>query len=225
LANRPIHVSCLSAVSVALLAFAQSCGDQSRGNSPDRKVDSVYNKKTGRLELLKYDSDGDGKFDTFSYMDGSTVLRIEIDRDEDGKIDRWEYYGPGKLLERVALSRAQNGVADTWQYFDGAGAIARVEMAEQGASNKARLERIEYYEKGVIVRAEEDTDHDGKIDKWETYEDNRLASVGFDERRRGVPTRRILYAADGAARIEVDAGGDGHFVEQSSVQKETRRSQ
>jgi len=123
------------------------------------------------------------------------------------------------------LSRAQNGVADTWQYFDGAGSITRVEMAEQGESNKVRLERIEYYEKGVMVRAEEDTDHDGKIDKWETYEANRLTSVAFDERRRGAPTRRILYAADGAVRIEVDAGGDGHFVEQSSVQKETRQTQ
>ena len=215
MAYRPTRVCCLSVAAASLLAFAQSCGDPDRGNGQGRTIGSVYNKKTGRLELLKYDSDGDGKFDTFSYMDGSTVLRIEIDRDEDGKIDRWEYYGPGKSLERVALSRAQNGVADTWQYFDGAGSITRVEMGG----------RTEYYEKGVMVRAEEDTDHDGRIDKWETYDGNRLASVAFDERRRGAPTRRILYAADGAVRIEVDAGGDGHFVEQSSVQKETRQSQ
>jgi hypothetical protein len=224
LAYRPTRVSCLSVASAALLAFTQSCSDSYRGNGQDRRIDSVYNKKTGRLELLKFDSDGDGKFDTFSYMDGSTVLRIEIDRDEDGKIDRWEYYGPGKSLERVALSRAQNGVADTWQFFDGAGVLARVEIAEQGSSNKGRAERIEYYEKGVMIRAEEDTDHDGRIDKWETYDGSRLASVAFDERGRGAPTRRILYAPDGAVRIEVDAGGDGHFVEQSSIQKETRQS-
>ena len=54
-------------------------------------------------------------------MDGATVLRIEIDKDADGRIDRWEYYGPGKVLERVGVSRAGNGVEDTWQYFDSSG--------------------------------------------------------------------------------------------------------
>ena len=208
-----------------LLAFDQSCGPVDRGNGQDKKLEPVYNKKSGRLEQLKYDSDGNGKFDTFSYMDGPTILRIEIDRDEDGKIDRWEYYGPGKALERVALSRAQNGVADTWQYFDAAGSISRVEIGEQVRPDKVRLDRIEYYDKGVIVRVEEDTDHDGHIDKWETYDGNRLVSVAFDERHRGGPTRRILYGANGDVRIEVDAVGDGHFVAQPAVQKETRQSQ
>src|SRR5689334_8517191 len=159
-------------VSMSVLAFAQSCRRRDGAISQTKALEPVYNKKTGRLEQLKYDSDGDGKFDTFSYMDGSTILRIEIDRDEDGKIDRWEYYGPGKVLERVALSRAQNGVADTWQYFDATGSIRRVEMGEQIRPDKVRLERIEYYDKGAMVRAEEDTDHDGRIDKWETYDGN-----------------------------------------------------
>ena len=67
---------------------------------------------------MKYDSDGDGKFDTFSYMDGATVQRIEIDQNEDGKIDRWEYYGPGQKLERVGFSRAQDGIEYAWQVLD-----------------------------------------------------------------------------------------------------------
>ena len=63
-----------------------------------------------------------------------------------------------------------------------------------------------------LVRAEEDTDGDGAIDKWETYDGERLASVAFDTEHRGTPDRRLIYGADGSARLEVDAAGDGHFA-------------
>ena len=66
-----------------------------------------YDKTTGKLTLLKYDSDGDGKVDTWSYMDGPRVMRIEIDKNEDGKIDRWEYYDANQKLEKIGTSRAQ----------------------------------------------------------------------------------------------------------------------
>lgn len=165
---------------------------------------------------MKYDSDGDGRFDTFSYMDGPTILRIEIDQNEDGKIDRWEYYGPGKVLERVGVSRAQNGIEDTWQYFDRAGAITRIEMSSTRGKNGPVIDRVEYYEHGVLTHAEEDTDHDGMIDKWETYDGDRLAVVAFDDQHRGIPTRKLLYDADGSVRIE---------VEPPSSQQTTRPSQ
>jgi hypothetical protein len=166
--------------------------------------------------VLKYDSNGDGKFDTFSYMDGATLLRIEIDQNEDGKIDRWEYYGPGRVLERVGFSRAQNGVEDGWQYFDRAGELTRIETASARGKSGPLIDRIEYYEHGALTRAEEDTDHDGAIDKWETYDGERLAVVAFDEQHRGAPTRKLLYAADGSVQIEVD---------QPSPQQTTRRPQ
>jgi hypothetical protein len=215
-ANRPAARLQLIAATIALLAFTQACKPQAGALAQTKKIEPVYNQKSGRLEELKYDSDGDGRFDTFSYMDGATILRIEIDQNEDGKIDRWEYYGPGKVLERVGFSRAQNGVEDVWQYFDHAGAITRVEMASTRGKNGALIDRIEYYEHGVLTRAEEDTDHDGTIDKWETYDGDRLAAVAFDDLHRGVPTRKLLYGADGSVRIEVN---------QSSAQQTTRQSQ
>ena len=63
-----------------------------------------------------------------------------------------------------------------------------------------------------MVRAEEDTDHDGRIDKWETYDGARLASVAFDTLHRGTPDRRLTYRADGSAQMDIDANGDGRFV-------------
>jgi hypothetical protein len=185
------------------MALAVILGGCNRFKDPEqsKRLEAVYDKKTGRLAELKYDANGNGKFDTFSYMNGATLVRIEIDENEDGKIERWEYYGPEKALEKVGFSRAQDGVEDAWQYFDARGAVSRIEISS--LRNK-RIDRIEYYEKGVLVRAEEDTDHDGTMDKWETYEGERLTSVAFDEAHRGSPTRRIVYGAGGSARIEIE---------------------
>src|ERR1700722_7992697 len=102
---RPTAVS--SAV-LALTLVLAACGD--RGGN---RIEPVYDKQTGELQLLKYDSDGDGKVDTWSYMDGTRVLRIEIDKDEDGKIDRWEYYGADQKLEKIGTSRANDGKIET----------------------------------------------------------------------------------------------------------------
>jgi hypothetical protein len=177
--------------------------------APTKKLEPIYNKKTGKLEVLKYDSDGDGKFDTVSYMDGARIVRIEIDRDGDGKVERWEYYGPGQKLEKVGFSRANDGIEDAWSFADANGAIVRIEVATR---RDGKPNRFEHYKDNVLTQVEEDTDGDGRVDKWETYEGKRLASVAFDLQHRGTPDRRLVYASDGVARMEVDSSGDGHFV-------------
>src|SRR5580704_10107638 len=102
-------------VLVYLLAGAVATG--ACGNNADKKrIEPVYDKVTGALQLLKYDSDGDGKIDAVSYMDGARVVRIEIDRDEDGKVDRWEYYDADQKLEKVGIARANDGKEDAWSY-------------------------------------------------------------------------------------------------------------
>src|SRR6476469_4456453 len=52
-----------------------------------KRITPEYDQATGKLKLLKYDSNGNGVVDTWSYMDGPRVVRIEIDTDEDGRID------------------------------------------------------------------------------------------------------------------------------------------
>ncbi|MBI3401331.1 MAG: hypothetical protein HY048_07895 [Acidobacteria bacterium] len=192
---------------VLVYALLMGC---SRTDTPAHKrIEPVYDQKTGKLQLLKYDSNGNGKFDTWSYMDGARVVRIEIDTDEDGKIDRWEYYGPDQTLEKVGTSRTNSGKPDAWTYTGARGSTVRVDVDTKG---DGKVTRIEHYERDLLVSAEEDSDEDGKIDKWETYEDERLVSVAFDTQHRGTPDRRLIYTADGNARLEIDQRGDGHFV-------------
>ena len=147
-------------------------------------IEPVYDKTTGRLTLLKYDANHDGRIDTWSYMDGARVLYIEIDTDYDGRADKWEYYDDKAQLDRVTY----------------------------GASEKDHPSRIEHFVNGLLVRAEEDADRDGRIDQWDTSEGGRLAIVAFDTVHRGTPDRRLLYGADGTVRLEVDPDGDGRFT-------------
>ena len=111
-----------AAACVALLAAAS-------GSAPSNKISPEYDPQTGRLKLLKYDSNGNGKIDTWSYMDGARIVRIEIDKDEDGKIDRWEYYGTDGKLEKVGLSRANDGKVDSWAYYAADGSLARMDVS------------------------------------------------------------------------------------------------
>ena len=186
---------------VTVLSIALMCGCAGpRAVAPER-LQPEYDQKTGKLRLLKYDSKGDGKIDTWSYMDGPRIVRIEIDKNGDGKIDRWEYYRDDRTLEKVGFSRANDGKEDAWSFAGPDGAVVRIDVSTR---RNGRVDRIEHYEHDALVQAEEDTDGDGAIDKWETYEQSRLASVSYDTtRHRGAPDRRMVYAADGSAHIEV----------------------
>jgi hypothetical protein len=163
------------------------------------RIEPTYDDSTGRLELLKYDANADGKVDTWSYMNGAEIVRIEIDSNHDGMLDRWEYYRADGRIEKVGSSRRQDGSPDSWAYYAPDGSIARLELA---SPDRSIVDRIEHYDKGVIVRAEEDTTGDGKIDKWETYDGARLVSVAFDTTQSGSPDRRLVYRADGSVQLE-----------------------
>lgn len=171
-----------------------------------------YDTSTGRLKELEYDANGNGRVDTWTEMDGSRALRSRVDINEDGKIDRWEEYDEKGGLARVGFSRANNGKPDAWVYSGTDGKVRRIEISSTG--DPSRIDRWEYYDAtqsgpdghGALVRAEEDTNHDGKPDKWETYERGILKSVAFDEDGNGRPDRRLIYSSN--ARVVVESGLD-----------------
>jgi hypothetical protein len=90
-------------------------------------------------------------------MDGSTIVRIEIDRDGDGKIDRWEYYGPGKVLLRAEEDTDRDGIIDKWETYDHE-RLASVAFDEQHRGKPTR--RLVYASNGE-VRIEVDVSGDG----------------------------------------------------------------
>ena len=172
------------AVAVALAVMATACA------APQRAVETKYDRGTGKLSEIAINSARDGKPDIISYMDGTRFIRIEVDQNEDGRVDRWEYYSGDQKLEKVGFSRADDGVVDAWAFKALDGSIDRIEVSTR---RDGRVTRVEKYERGVLKEAREDTNRDGRVDKWETYESGRLVEVGFDPRGTGEPTDVVDY--------------------------------
>lgn len=178
---------------MAVLALAAYAGTVAgcRQAPPDSSIVAtpVYNKETGRLEEIVSDKDGDGRVETRAFMDGTRIVRIEIDRNGDNTPDRREFYG-------VAADGTTTGAIERAEETDARGTVVREER----------------YIGGVLVSVTEDTNADGRIDKWEHYDAGRLARVELDLTGAGRPTQRLTYGRDGGiARIESDRDGDGRF--------------
>jgi hypothetical protein len=186
------------ALAAAALAVA-GCSESPAPNLVAGQVRPTYRADTGRLEKLAYDRNGDGREDAWAFMDGTRLLRAELDDNFDGRVDRKELYSASTSDVRAGGTAA----------IQGQRVLTRVELVSAATGAPFRKET---YDKGVLARAEEDTDGDARTDKWERYENGALTSVALDTGRRGIPDRRLVYTADGGApRIESDPDGDGHF--------------
>lgn len=183
---------------------------------PSAKYDAV----SGHLKELAFDRTRNGRNDSVAFMEGTRLQRIEIDEDEDGKVDRWEFYDANRHLLRVSFSRQHNGVLDAIAFYGMAGEVERVELSTRG---DGLFDRVEFYRAGVLAQVEEDANGDGRVDKWETYaidsqglprEPPQIATASFDDSFRGTPTRRVVYRQDASVlRVEHDTDGDGVFQE------------
>lgn len=192
---------------VAAAALTIACAD----SDPEAAhVSATYDEATGRLTRIEADLDRNGKIDTYTYMDGTKVLRSEIDADEDGQIEKWEFHGDDGRVVKVAISREKNGVPDAWMYPGPDGEPSRAEMSSE--QDESKIDRWEWYEDGLLVRAEEDASGDGRVDKWETYRGGAIVFVELDEDYDGRADRRLTYGAAGQLRtIESEPDGAGGF--------------
>ena len=76
-------------------------------------------------------------------------------------------------------------------------------LRSPSTGDEHQIDRWEYYDaslagpdgRGALIRAAQDTTHDGKPDRWETYENGVLEIVAFDENGNGSPDCRLTYAA------------------------------
>jgi len=148
-----------------------------------RRLTPVYGPKSGRLEELRYDANNDGRPDIIGFMDGSQLLRVEVDENGDGKPDRWEYYtapSPPSAAEPTSPR-----------------ALPMLERVEEDSHFDGRISRREFYEHGQLARVEEDADGDGRADRWETHEGGVMKTMDLDLDHDGRADRRLMYSSDG----------------------------
>lgn len=195
-------VSSLATVAplVALL-WLPACAPPTSDAGQPRGIQADYGPQ-GRLTRLVYDRDGNGRVDTWGYMDGTRVIRVETDEDGDGTVDRWEFH---RAAETTTTAKGAGSPEE--------GVDRTVERIERATRHDGRVDRKEYFENGALVRVESDGDGDGRVDKWETYANGTLNTMAIDTQHLGRPDRRLVYAADGSfVRVEADVTGSGHFT-------------
>ena len=195
---------------IALLA---DCSPKPSGDRPRAEYDNA----TGRLSKIELDANKNGKNDTVSYMDGTRVIRVELDLDENGKVERWDFYGPDGKLEKVGFASRNDGVMDSQAFYGSDGVVKRIEISTRRDS---RFDRTEYYERNALVRSEDDSNGDGRPDKWDYYTPRpdhaagepayAISSTEFDDSGSGRAERRFVYGADGkVSRVEFHDEGTG----------------
>jgi hypothetical protein len=157
------------------------------------RVTPVYD-ASGAIKRIDYDTDRDGRIDMRSYLANGQTVRIEADGNGDGVVDRWEYYGAGGELARLGTSSESDGVEDTWVVQTGDQMRVDISTRRDGVAD-----RHELHEHGITVRAEQDTNGDGRIDQWQRFERGKLRELLIDTTQAsGRPDRRLVYAENGA---------------------------
>lgn len=195
-------------------ALAGGCLNGSRPDPSSAGIRPTYDSRTGRLQALALDANHNGRVDTWTDMDGSRPIQTRIDRNEDGRVDRWEYYDASGLLLKVGLSQKDDGKPDAWAYAGKDGTLARMEIS--AASDEKKITRREHYTRGALASAEEDTNGDGVMDTWQTWDAGAVATAAFDEDFDGRPDRRLSYR--GTTLVTIESAPDGAGVYRQRVE-------
>jgi hypothetical protein len=201
--------------SLLIVAVVSGCTRTPTGDQPRAE----YDKSTGHLAKIEFDANKNGKNDTVSYMDGARIVRVELDLDENGKVERWDIYRPDGKLDRVGLASRNDGVMDSQAFYDLAGALDRIEISTK---RDGRFDRTEFYRNNLLVRSQDDTNGDGRPDKWDDYAPRpdhapgesayAITATSFDDSGSGHPERRFVYGPKGTiARVETDPDGAGNW--------------
>ena len=172
-----------------------SCRSSTAGNGQFHLLDKGawkgYYDDQGRLAIVEYDSDGDGRADYIAHYDERRQIRlIEVDEDRDAWVDRWEYYDAAGVLEKVGRWRKLRGRVDEWIYRAPDGRPARIEYDENG---DGKPDRAEVFQDGALVRVETDSGGGGRPDRWQSWDHGRLVSEELDTDGDGKPDRRLVF--------------------------------
>ena len=176
----------------------------------------VYDADTRQLVRLDWDTNGDARIDHRTYFVGAKAVRTEVDGNDDGHVDRWEYVNEAAVIMRVGTSSVDDGTEDTWTWAPDAAGEVRVDRSQY---RDGIVDRREYLLEGALVRAEEDANRDGRVDKWERWQSGMLTVAAFDSSfSAGRPDRRVVYDAGRFGHLETDVDGNGQFERLASNQ-------
>ena len=150
------------ALAIALIGCSRAAA-----TTVDRPA-AEYDSTTGRLRRLTFDANKNGRNDAVSVMDGARIERIEIDTDENGTVDYWEFYDGGGVLVRVEEDTNSDGRVDKWETYrslanpsagDPSSIVSSVAFDDEHRGAPTRI--LVFADDGAVERVEIDPDGDG----------------------------------------------------------------
>jgi len=131
----------------------------------------------------KIDANNDGKPDIFIVRDGSHEVCRAVDLNFDGVIDAYSYFDANGQLRRRENDYDKDGLVDEISVFK-AGQIAE---KDQSTALAKHLDTWDFYQAGVLVRTERDSNGDGIIDQWWEYPKPGCPLIHADMNNDGRP--------------------------------------
>jgi hypothetical protein len=104
---------------------------------------------TGALKVIAFDRNRNGRMDSWTYYgDDGRMIRTEADDDEDGLIDHWFEYDAAENVVRMGLSTRGDGVVDAWWYEGPEGGNHWIDYYDRQTNQVARTEL--YNREGLV---------------------------------------------------------------------------
>lgn len=183
---------------ISALWLVAACGGDDEQAKKDAKTPAEVSKKSPRarngnltkegLSVTSVDLNDDGKPDQWVYKGATPKAgRIERDMNFDGRPDMWQYKNDKDVIVEQEIDLDKDGGVDVVLYHNDDGVLERKALS-LGFGQKFTV--FKYYNlKGELLRAEQDEDGNGVIDRWDYYEDGNVNRVGWDENGDGTPDR------------------------------------
>lgn len=117
---------------------------------------------TAAERVVPVDKDGDGREETETVYDNGQMVEERIDTNEDGVKDKFVRYRDGVKV-KVLVDRDHNGKVDRWHFYNSEGQLKRTEYDKNGDETP---DENKYWMQGrELVWRETDRNFDGKVDK------------------------------------------------------------
>jgi len=110
-------------------------------------------------------------------------------------------------VTRGVLDADRDGVPEQIRYFDPKS--KQLLRVEQDSDYDGKLDTWNTYSDGKLVARVLDTNDDGKPDVWEQYEGDRMSQRTIDRDQDGVPDAFYIYGGDLLVEERHDANNDG----------------
>ena len=185
----------LTTICLVLIVILGGCGKDAADQADQDRKSMLGGKATGdrarygnlrrsAFTVQPMDLNQDEKPDQWTVKDAAATRWIERDLNFDGRVDLWQYPGPGGEIVEEEMDLDLDGNVDMVVYY-AAGVVTRKEMSIDFEGN---FSIVKYYDKqGQLLRVERDDDDDGIVDVWEYYEKEQRVRIGWDEDNDGQP--------------------------------------